>query len=340
MKIIVENSTWNNLGDGFYQSTLFVLITKLFPEAEVFMGEGPVERAFRPKEGRLNNALKLIEHQKADIHVISGPMIRTIVRSDYRDAIKNIIEAGSSYALLSCSCNGLNGEDLAVVKSFMKKYPPISFASRDPYTYETFKDVLPFAYNGICTAFLVNKLLPIDTVDLSQKYFVSSFYRSPEPVFSSDVDEPKIEDVTVKTRKFVVPFLSWSVNRHLEIYRKDVLSSLNKFKIVRTVQGVSNKSNNFNFKYPNSFITYNPLIFLSIFKGAEFTISDRIHACAVTLAFGKPARILIKSPRCGIYDRLNIDYKTKDGFMSPVGLDKKIDLEMDLLSKYILDTFK
>ena len=30
MKIIVENSTWNNLGDGFYQNTLFNLISEIF----------------------------------------------------------------------------------------------------------------------------------------------------------------------------------------------------------------------------------------------------------------------------------------------------------------------
>ena len=29
MKIIVENSTWNNLGDGFYQNTLFNLISEI-----------------------------------------------------------------------------------------------------------------------------------------------------------------------------------------------------------------------------------------------------------------------------------------------------------------------
>ncbi|MCC4214255.1 polysaccharide pyruvyl transferase family protein [Leeuwenhoekiella parthenopeia] len=338
MKIIVENSTWNNLGDGFYQFSLYELIKNVFPEADVYFGDGPVERAFHPNQKQLKNALKSIEWQNADLHILSGPMVMALLKTEYKAAIENIKRKGSNYAILSCSCSGLDGEPLNQIRKFLKAYPPIAFASRDPETYEKFKDYVPNAYNGICTAFLVNKLLKVDTLKLDKEYFVSSFYRNPEPKFISDKAKPQIEDVTLKERKGYIPGLPWKINRHLEIY-DDIAENLGDLKIVRTVQQVSNKSNNFNFKYPNSYITLNPINFLSAFKGANFTISERVHACAVTLAFGKPARILIDSPRCGIFERFDLDHTSNDRIMKPSTVFfNKIDTEMDLLAKYIRES--
>lgn len=340
MKIIIENSTWNNLGDGFYQTALLHFMEGIFPNHNFFTGDGPIERAFFPNKRQYNNALKSIEFQKADLHIFSGPMMRSILKSDYKKAIINIIESGKKYAFISCSCDGLDGRGLEEVRMFLSKYPPIAFSSRDPETYNKFKDYVPSAYNGICTAFLVNKILKIDTMELEEPYFVSSFYKNPEPFFSSTKKKPEIKDVELKGRKGLIPFVPWRINRQFEIYKK-AQKNLGDLKIVRTVQQVSNRSNNFNFKYPNSYITYNPINFLSAFKGAEFTISERVHACAVTLAFGKPARLLIDSPRTGIFDRMGLtDYRQNGGYLSPIGMDEKIELEMLLLKDYLKTQLK
>lgn len=340
MKIIVENSTWNNLGDGFYQFSLYHFFKKIYPEHDIFMGEGPVKRAFHPNDKQLKNALKLNEYQQADLHVFSGPIVMALNNDEYKTPIKKIIESGSKYCLISVSCSGLSGNHLREVQDFLKEYPPVLFSSRDPETYEKFKDHVPNAYNGICTAFMVNELLQVDTLKLDSKYFISSFYRNPEPIFESDTDEPNIGDVKMKENKNFINLLPYRINRNLQIYNK-TQSNLGKLKIVRTVQQVSNKSNNFNFKYPNSFISFNPLTFLSAFKGAEFTISERVHACAVTLAFGKPAQILIDNPRCGIFERFGFDWKSENGIMRPKkDFSKTIQKEMDLLKDFLIENIK
>lgn len=335
MKIIVENSTWNNLGDGFYQFSLFNLLEEIFPNDDIFFGEGPVKRAFHPKDKHLKNALKLNEYQEADLHVFSGPIVMALSNDEYKIPIKNIVESGKKYALISVSCSGLEGEDLEKIRRFLKKYPPAIFSSRDPETFHKFKDYVPSAYNGICTAFLVNNYLKIDTLKLEKKYFISSFYKKPEPVYYTKSSSPKIEDIEMKERKNLINFLPFKISRHLQIYNK-AQESVGDLKVVRTVQQVSNKSNNFNFKYPNSFITFNPINLLAVFKGTEFTISERVHACATTLAFGKPAQIIIDNPRCGIFERLGFDWRSNNGIMKP---DKKflekIIIETKLLKEYI-----
>jgi hypothetical protein len=334
MKIIVENSTWNNIGDGFYQSSLFMLITKLFPEARVFMGEGPIKRAFQPKEKQFKNSFKMMEYQNADIHIFSGPIIRQLI-TNYKNTIINITKKNARYALISCSSAGINEKGIKEVKDFFSKYPPLAFSSRDTETYLNFKDSVPSSYDGICTAFLVEKLLPIDMVDIGQKYFVSSFYQEPEPVFTSN-GKVTIENIELKSQKNIIP-TSWNIARHLEFLRT-VPENLQDHTIIRAHQGVSNKVNHYNFAYPNSYITLNPITYLSIFKGAEFTISDRVHACAVTLAFGKPARLISNSLRAGIFSRLGMDYKESNGIMH-LNVDV-IDSEMKGLRRYIKDCIK
>lgn len=38
MKIIVENSTWNNVGDGWYQFSLYFMLKECLPQHEVILG--------------------------------------------------------------------------------------------------------------------------------------------------------------------------------------------------------------------------------------------------------------------------------------------------------------
>lgn len=339
-KIIVENSTWNNLGDGFYQFSLYELIKEIFPQSNVFMGEGPVKRAFHPNTKQLKNALRVSEYEIADLHVFSGPIVMAISKPEYSVPIKKIVERGGRYALISVSCSGLFGEPLEEVRAFLKKYPPVIFSSRDPETYEKFKDYVPSSYNGICTAFLVDNMLNIDKIILDKKYFISSFYRNPEPIFKVKSNDICIDNIELIPNNNLINKLPYRLSRHLQIFN-DVQDELNGFKIVRAVQQVSNKSNNFNFKHPNSFITFNPLNLLSVIKGAEFTISERVHACATTLAFGRPARILIDSPRCGIFERFGFDWKSNDGIMKPDSqFLKTIELEKNLLVEYIKNNIK
>lgn len=314
MDIIIENSSWNNLGDGFYQFTLYEIYNKLFPEANVYFGEAPVMRSFHPNKRQLRNALRVNEYESGNLHVFSGPILMAINKPEYAKAIQNILSRGDKYALVSVSSSGLLGEDLKKVQNFLLKYRPEYISTRDPHTYTSFQNLDIPILNGICTAFLVDRYLKIPSLKLGQKYMISSFYRQLEPKFHTDNLRPNIEDIEVKSNN--LKRLPYQLLRHLEIYLQSQ-TDIGDLMIVRNVQQVSNKSNNFNFKHPNSFITLNPLVMLSVIKGSEFTISERVHACATSLAFGKPARLMIENPRNGIFDRLGLDWRDNNGIMYP-----------------------
>lgn len=317
MKILVENSTWNNIGDGWYQFSLFYMLKNLFPHHEVVLGEGPVNRAFRiSNKAQLNNALNLLEYQEADIHVFSGPMVPQIIRN-YGATIKNILRRKKNYVLISASGTGLTSSQVHEIGRFLKEYPPLLMSTRDYETYLNFKDYVPNSYNGICTAFLVDLNIKLNTFTLDKPFFISSFYTELEPDFIlKDYSKPvNIENIIVKHKKtkYHLPF---KFARHLN-FMNPQQAELNGIKIVRTIQNLNTKFNHINFAMPNSFISFNPLTYLEVVKSSEFTISDRVHACAVSLGCGKPARFLFETPRAGIFDRLGFDYKTNEGIMYP-----------------------
>lgn len=330
MKILVENSTWNNIGDGFYQSALFVLIKKLYPEANVLMEEGPILRAFRPRrEWQKKNVLHMMNYQFADLHIFSGPVIRQIL-TNYKEKIQQIRERGEQYALISVSSAGISDSLRIETGEFFQKYPPLLFSSRDQDTYLKFKDYVKNSYNGICTAFLVDKMLPVDTLDKDFKFFISSFYKELEPFYRVN-GEVEISNVELD-RKRTFFGLSHRFSRHLN-WLRPVQEAVNGHKIVRVNQELSTRFNHINFALPNSFLSYNLLSYLALYKSADFTVSDRVHSCAVSLAFGKPARLLTNSPRAGIFSRLGHDYKKDRGIMYP-NLDI-IESEAEKLSSFI-----
>ncbi len=332
MKILIENSTWNNVGDGWYQYSLFYLLKKIFPQAKIVMGEGPVKRAFRVNNKQhMYNALDLVEWQDADLHVFSGPILSHLIEN-YGTVIKKIIERGNNYAFISVSGTGLNEPKKKQIGEFLEKYPPLFLSSRDQETYNNFKDYVKNSYNGICTAFLVDKTIPLDTFKLDKPFFVSSFYMENEPHFTSNGDF-SIENLKVEHRKnkFGLPF---KFARHLN-YTLPQQEEVGGHKIVRLIQNLNTRFNHINFAMPNSFISFNPVTYLEVIKSAEFVVSDRVHACATSLACGHPARFLFETPRAGIFDRLGFDYKKNNGIMYPNM--EIIEIEAQKMERFIME---
>lgn len=337
MRIRVEDSTWSNVGDGWYMTSLYYMFKRLYPEAVVVMGEGPIQRGFRiTKTSQRKNALNIMLYERADIHVISGPFLTSEFFDYYSEEIKNIYEHGEQYVLVSISGTNVSADTRKSVGEFLKKYPPLFFASRDHETYETYKNYVPQAYDGVCAAFLVNKNIPLGSFKMDKPFFISSFYRELEPTYF--VDGGSAVDVrTLQLRHHKTKWgLPYDIARHLN-FKMEQQEEIGGYRIVRTIQNLNTKFNHINFAMPNSFISFNPVKYLEVVKSSEFTISDRVHACAVSLACGHPARFLFETPRAGIFDRMGFDYKSDSGIMYPNM--EKIDEEYDKLTleikKYI-----
>lgn len=334
MKIVVENSMWANVGNGWYQFSLYYMLKRMYPQHEIVLGEGPIDTSFRIRNKKqFANALNWMYYQKGDIHIFSGPMMGEVCGT-YKNKIIEIKSRGAEYALISASGTGISPERLKIFGEFLQKYPPLFFASRDEETYLNFKPYIKNSYNGICTAFLVDRNINIQKYQMPSPFFISSFYTELEPTYVLK-DKSRccnIGNIELKHHKtmFGLPF---RYSRHLNFLREQQ-KEIGEYNIVRTVQNLNTKFNHINFAMPNSFISFNPLTYLEITKSSAFIISDRVHACAVGLACNKPVRFCFTTPRAGIFSRLGFDYIKNDGIMYPNM--EIIDIERTKLEEQIL----
>jgi hypothetical protein len=287
--IAVENSTWNNIGDAFYQLSILRIFTKAFPNANVVSMEGPVERAFKLGNKRFRSEpFEADYHTKADHYVLSGPIIGRNFMRIYAPRIKSYLNSGRSYSLVSVRCS-VTGSALEEVRKFLERHPPRAIYTRDPSSLEKLQGLSAIETAGPCFAFFVRMLNGIPEIKPKSPYLAVSVYTSREPKISltsaSGLSNAKIDWQVQPNARF------WRYSQHFEwLSRFQTQQNVDGYDFVRPVQGHTRFPNKL-FGKPNAYISYNPLCYLGVLKSAEAVISDRVHAGVTGLSFGRPVHI-------------------------------------------------
>ena len=329
---MVDNNVGGNIGEGWYRFGLIKMLEKHFPEHTIYEGSGGMDLAFKiHSDTRKKNMLNLREYESADLHILAGPILGHFTQG-WTDTIQKWHDRGEKYALVSISGTNLSRQKVADLSAFFEKYPPLFMATRDTQTYSIFKEYVPYIYDGICTSWLVDLNYEVPILKMDRPYFISSFYTEEEPKYSL-IDDNKsvdLENLNVVHRKnhFGLPY---KYSRWFNCWNEQQ-DSLGGMKIVRTIQDIGMRFNRLNYAMPNSFVSYNLLHYLELAKSAEFTVSDRVHACAISLACGRPAWFLFETPRAGIYTRLGLDYHSNNGKLLPPDRDLLLYEQSKLVS--------
>jgi hypothetical protein len=330
MRILVENSTWTNIGNAFYQTSLYYILRKVFSKHTVYMTEGPIIRAFRPNKYFQKNAFELRLVQDGDLYCFSGPILGGGFLETYGEVIKSLSARGCRYMLLS-----IHGHDQGLVtreiRNFLERYPPLAFSSRDEPTFRVYSDMCKQSYNGICTAFFVSKTYHVAPVMPNYKYITISVYTAPDPEVSWKVDEDgKLVLGSVQITKKNMPW--WRITRHLEWIRRSHASK-NEHTIIRPIHDIGYKFSHLNFAKANSFLSHNPFSYLALYSSTALTIADRVHACVVTLSYGKPAVFIGCTGRSTLFSRIGINSENETVMqLSKDDLQKEYDGFCDWLS--------
>jgi hypothetical protein len=160
-------------------------------------------------------------------------------------------------------------QEVEAVREHLKKIRPYAFISRDEVAFKNYEDLADYSFNGIDCSFFVKdyfRPLPLDT----PKYITFTFDK---------IRPPKIID---KKGRMIIRLhhSSWPHTGFLTRYpRRDFIQK-------------------------NTLISDLPEDYLNVYANTEETHSDRVHACAVTLAFRKPARLYMDTPRASLLDRV------------------------------------
>ncbi|MBI5635266.1 MAG: polysaccharide pyruvyl transferase family protein [Nitrospirae bacterium] len=356
--VAVVGGGWStNVGNGFYNlGTLHVLKT-IFPNDRIFLFSDQEANWDYRRHQTPKNSIRLLDHITPDYLVLHGCFLSSSFPGMWNPTFQRLKEKGTKVLFISAGLTHYTDFEVEVCRNYLRRNPPYLFLSRDAVTYSKFNDLVEFSYNGIDTAFFVSEAFPPVEMDFPP-YVILNFDKLPEPVLSiengrgRDHGSAQAAVATLERRmEFEHADTRWSLEFPLVRYKlsnslgkfykyfeaallpeRNAKTKVGPFTIIRT----DHQSNPWfvrkMYRAPNSFAWDLPEPYLALYANTALTLSDRVHACVASLAYGRPAMLFSRSPRSLILDRVGAkDIKHKPLSVSGDQLQFEKEKMMDFL---------
>lgn len=346
MNIGVITGYWStNVGNAFFQLGAQHALRQVFPQANIF----PVPDApgyLLPTAGNPRNSFDLLGELEMDYLVILGPFIRPEFEIILAPALRKLAQKGTQFLAMGV---GMMSYDEGTIGSAIRIIQDLPFRlliTRDTPTFEAFHSYFPAALDGVDVAFFVSDVWT-DTQKLkrSKPYVAFNFDQTPEPEFKlsdSGYDELAAD---LNGDRYAINFpqfrRKWSgrgfIPQVLErmFFPQTVAEQVAGFDIIRTDHRYNPAIPRKLYTSPQTFTSDVPWPYLSIYAGAEATFSNRVHACAATLAYGRPAMLFSDTPRAHLLERAGA--KTIKSKLTSIDLDQ-LASEKQQIIQFIGDT--
>jgi hypothetical protein len=319
IRAAVVSGFWaQNIGNAFFNlGGRYAIEQALGPDTAQFIQDQPGYWTLNFRKNP-RNAFDLIGDADVEYLVIQGPVLSKIFRKLWLNTLDRCVSRGVKLVFLGAALFKYTPEEIRDVREMLQKYPPHLVSTRDQETYEAIKDIVPQCYSGIDSAFFVPKVYT--PVPMCTPIIVNNFDRFPEPQLEAvESDEHSLAEneylIAWKDRQMKVAF-----PKHLYQFGKgkircylgslaDMRKLPNEFMghtIIRPEHRFSPHIKVKIYKRPNSIVADEPYTYLTLYGNSTLTLSDRVHACVATLAYGNPAMLFSLSPRTRIFDRLGL----------------------------------
>lgn len=294
VSILIKGGGWvTNIGNAFLDIGLIGILKKCLPQAHIFLlSNTPYWLNYEIKKNLFNKITKKLfkkdlismmfnvqEFIEADYVVIHGACLGTDWFDRHGETLRKIVRNGAKLLIIGGSLTDRtyeNNKEIEFVKKYLEKLKPLIFISRDERTFENFKDIAEYSYNGIDCAFFINDVFIPPTLNCDP-FIIFNFDKTPEP----------------KIKNLDIP---------------------NDVKIIRTHHSFLFNKKVF-FQYytrDNMLISEFPYEYLILYANAQAVYSDRVHACVTALVYNVPARLFSKTGRASLFDRIGIKGITKE----------------------------
>lgn len=320
MKILFPESNWaSNIGNPFFYLGVAKAITSAVPQAEIIeTGSNPV-LPLKLKGSMESNAFNYAAFgSNADAVLFTGPMFDLNFRKLFEPALARAKEAGMKIFLLSAGSINYDDEEVAHCREVLAQYQPDVLATRDPQTFERYGDCARHNYNGICGAWFAPDYYPgYDTPALGD-YITSCFDFQPEPSGEILLDAA----TAAPARLPAMPNYGKISGRLRRVLQRGQADMIGQYKVVRPCHRPANDPRTI-FTQPNTFAAYTPYGYLNLYRNTTVTVTDRLHASVVTMAYGNPAYLFMRSKRSYLLDAVGLNYEP----------GVRMELDQDLLEK-------
>lgn len=346
---IVSGFWGQNIGNAFFNIGGKWLLDQVFGHQNVaFIQDQPAYQTLnRKSKGNPSNDFGLLRHLDVEYVVLQGPMLTKTFSLIWGDTFREYRRRGVRTILLGAALFKFSREEIEAARTFLKEFPPFIIVTRDRDSYEAIKDCASFTYSGIDSAFFVPLAYrPVPLVNAD--YVTLTFDRFPEPsievqestartVLKSDVTFDSIGYIwalkTPKLQQRISAMGKWQAYLGWLIDRRNLPHKIGKYEVIRPEHRYHPYVGWKIYKYPNAVASDEPFTFFSLYAATRLTLSDRVHACVVTLAYGNPAMLFTSTPRARLFDRLGLgEIRTKPVILDPSLLERERNNEIDFLA--------
>ena len=319
-RIAYIGGQWStNIGNAFFDLGADYVLKQVFGEENVSMifdasGYMP---GWNRNNGLIPQAINYWAHLNVDYVVLLGPMLSRYFLPIWKDTLNILKQRGVRYMLLSAGIMKSDERVVSDIKAFFHDNPPFAMTTRDTDTVDVYKDCVPQIYDGICFAFFAKETYSVVPTNL-KPYIVSNFDKIDEPEIF--IDENRTGDVSFEFNNNTIGlkfkgifskvglrtdrFTDAIVYAMCPLPRGCRTNEVGGYSIIRTDHRFTPTFLRKIYRYDNSFCADIPQTYMNIYAEAELTLSDRVHACAMTLSYGNYAYLFAKTNRSALLERV------------------------------------
>lgn len=301
MNILYIGGYWStNIGNAFYDLGIRKLISSIDKEINFHIVSDLQKYAWAKYNSENAVSFNLCEHySNIDYLIMSGPMLYPEYMEDWKDTLFQVMKQGTKVILLSVGGNEYTEEEVYRNREILRDLHLYAMFSRDGETYECYKDLFEYSYNGICCAFFIPEYFKPWKLDINP-YVVYDFESYNEPLFVEAEEGFSFAGGRWKQKNELEPIHKFWLR--FKEYPNSVFYGLDIIRTKNTCLAPRQK------KYygKNIFLSNVATDYLNIYANAEAIFSDRVHACVGALAQGTPAMFFGTTRRANLFRRVNV----------------------------------
>lgn len=323
MKVAYCTGFWcTNVGNGFFSLGVEHVLRKVFGAENVIVVSdrqtytNAVGKRLYPDKKQL----EYIADLDVDMVVLAGPVLSKYFLLLWKDILIKLQARGIRYMLLSAGMMKLNAQEADEILEFFRQCPPYVLMSRERKTFDLFAEPCVNAYDGICFAFFAPEVNPKTSILSSEPYMVMNFDKIDEPkLWCGNASKERADcSFVLNDQTFYLKYPAFYASHALKtdrftdalVYVMSMLppghreDGVGGYKIIRTDHRFHPHYRSKIYRYNNSFVSDIPQPYLALYSSSVCTLSDRVHACAVTMAYGNSAMLFAKTDRVGLLERV------------------------------------
>jgi hypothetical protein len=319
--VVMVYGFWGqNIGNAFFNVGGHWLLSQVFGRENVGrVQDQPAYRTFYDQaKGNPATALELIGSLDCKVLVLQGPMLTETFPAIWERTFERLIANGTKIVLLGAALFRHTAEEVAVVRAFFRRCPIAVMTTRDAESYAALCDEVGAAHDGIDSAFFLPDAIPVPRLTLDP-YYCFTFDRFPEPTVvvgptgsrrrgrtafewngrDWSLDTPRLVS-NLAARGKAMAYLGHLADR------RSFPTELDGHLIVRPEHRTNPHITWKIYRHAHAVASDEPFTYALVYARTQLTLSDRVHACVATLAFGNPAMLFTPSPRARLFDRVGL----------------------------------